>query len=512
MDSNTNTDATGLNGSAPAREPITTNVIDVSVQDHYCTRNYDGSSGGMESEGLLLLMKKIDAKYEGELYLDTVVTDDDTKMKKYITHAEYKPRGWKNHGGSLPNHIPAPKWFADPTHRAKCVAGAFFEMTKGPKSSTRATKLDALRMKKYYSYFIKQNCKKDINWLLEHAMAPLNHLFDDHPLCDSSWCHKKKALDNADQPPVDDKEERNKKTYYRSKVDDDKLFDAMKIKYTKYISKEYLQHCMHSFDTQINEGMNNSCAAYANKGKHYGGTSSLLTRVLIAAGVHLVGYHHFWTSCLNLLEVKIPHQFHLHLLAMDKEKVARYHRDHDFKNKAKRKKLEHEKFYNEYVAHQKDVARNLTYESRTGCADAPKTTSTCVHGDFGCDGKKKHKTEQSQHCDYHLSKRGGMTIVEARRIWIEKHGDGTNMSCTYANLSFYHLNSICTSKSVLFRDIVPAFIAVQDSNTPYKSVGNGIAQNKNDKVLHLAQNTKNSNLESASVVEDFDSIFQTALL
>ena len=36
----------------------------------------------MESEGLLLLMKKIDAKYEGELYLDTVVTDVDTKMKK----------------------------------------------------------------------------------------------------------------------------------------------------------------------------------------------------------------------------------------------------------------------------------------------------------------------------------------------------------------------------------------------------------------------------------------------
>ena len=81
-----------------------------------------------------------------------------------------------------PPHIPEPKWFADPTHRAKCIAGSFFEMTKGPVSPTRATKLDALRMKKYYSYFIKQNCKKDIEWLLEHAMAPLEHLFDDHHL------------------------------------------------------------------------------------------------------------------------------------------------------------------------------------------------------------------------------------------------------------------------------------------------------------------------------------------
>ena len=23
-------------------------------------------------------------------------------------------------------------------------------------------------------------------------MAPFNHMFDDHPLCSSSWCHKKR--------------------------------------------------------------------------------------------------------------------------------------------------------------------------------------------------------------------------------------------------------------------------------------------------------------------------------
>ena len=38
------------------REPIETKVIDVSVMDHYYMRNYDSSSGGMESEGLLLIM------------------------------------------------------------------------------------------------------------------------------------------------------------------------------------------------------------------------------------------------------------------------------------------------------------------------------------------------------------------------------------------------------------------------------------------------------------------------
>ena len=132
-------------------------------------------------------------------------------MKKIITRSAYKPRGWKNHGGPLPRNIPEPKWFTDPTHRAKCVAGDFFEMTKGPISATRATTLDALRMKKYYSYFIRQNFKKDIEWLLEHAMAPLEHLFHDHHFYDSTWYHKKKALETDDQPSVDPKENRARK-------------------------------------------------------------------------------------------------------------------------------------------------------------------------------------------------------------------------------------------------------------------------------------------------------------
>ena len=145
-------------------------MINTSAQDHPCVQNYDGSSGGMESEGLLLLMKQLQDKANGEIYLDYVITDDDTKMKKIISHPEYKDRGWKNHDGSLPLDTPAPNWFADPT-------GAFFKMTKGPMSDTRATKLDALWMKKYYLYFMKQNCRKDIKWRIGHAMAPYQPSF-----------------------------------------------------------------------------------------------------------------------------------------------------------------------------------------------------------------------------------------------------------------------------------------------------------------------------------------------
>ena len=64
------------------------------------------------------------------------------------------------------SHLIETKWFDDPTHRAKYVAGIFFEMTKSGSKETKTSNLDALRMKKYYSYFIKQTVTHlSIYWL-----------------------------------------------------------------------------------------------------------------------------------------------------------------------------------------------------------------------------------------------------------------------------------------------------------------------------------------------------------
>ena len=91
------------------------------------------------------------------VYYEYIVSDDDTTMKKYLTHPEKRPRGEVNIGGRLPKEIPVPKWFADPTHCAKCVAGKFFNYNKKNKNMS---KLDCLRLKKYYSYYIKCNRHK----------------------------------------------------------------------------------------------------------------------------------------------------------------------------------------------------------------------------------------------------------------------------------------------------------------------------------------------------------------
>ena len=46
------------------------------------------------------------------------------------------------------------------------MAGSFFDLCKGKRFATRAIKLDAFRMKKYYSYYIKQNQGKGTSWLM----------------------------------------------------------------------------------------------------------------------------------------------------------------------------------------------------------------------------------------------------------------------------------------------------------------------------------------------------------
>lgn len=134
-------------------EEMSTNMVDNTSHTN-CPCNYSGSSGAMESDGMLFLIKRLQSVINGKVFDEFIVSDDDNKMKKYLTHPVTRHTGKKNIDGKLPTEIHVSKWFADPTHRVKCVAGVFFYLGKVHK---KMTKLDALQLKKYYSYFVKQN-------------------------------------------------------------------------------------------------------------------------------------------------------------------------------------------------------------------------------------------------------------------------------------------------------------------------------------------------------------------
>ena len=320
----------------------------------------------------------------------------------------------------------------------------FFEMTKGGPAETRASKLDALRMKKYYSYYIKQNRSKPLEWLEANAMAPLNHLFGNHTLCSSNWCTCKameerpisttegekvpdeEIIECKENDAVDKRSERAKAGYYRCMINDKALYEEMKERYAKFISHNFLKQCKHEYDTQMNEGMNNSIAYFAPKGMNFCGSLSLQTRVYIAAGVQLAGHHFFWKTVLRSLDIDIPHQFELALIKRDRNNARKFFRVHDHKNMATRNRRYHEKFRMELVKAQNDKKRGAVYASKKGC-DVTSNKNVCTHSKYGCGGGMKHKSARSKKCLYYGSK--GPQLVAKWDTWVAtKNGltEGTN--------------------------------------------------------------------------------------
>ena len=53
----------------------------------------------MESDGVLWLMKRMYTKMLGTVFYEYIVSDDDTTMKKYLTHPNKGPSGAVNIGG-----------------------------------------------------------------------------------------------------------------------------------------------------------------------------------------------------------------------------------------------------------------------------------------------------------------------------------------------------------------------------------------------------------------------------
>ena len=81
--------------------------------------------------------------------LKSIVSDDDSTMRALLKHP-------KNHKrGKLNPEIPEPSWLADPSHRTKVVAKYIFALATLPKNKSTSTNIDAVRVKKYFGYMIK---------------------------------------------------------------------------------------------------------------------------------------------------------------------------------------------------------------------------------------------------------------------------------------------------------------------------------------------------------------------
>ena len=138
--------------------------------------------------------------------------------------------------------------------------------------------------------------------LRKRCKAVIEHLFDNHTYCDSTWCRKANVTKEVDElidtidhlptlshplantvspeekdhppspnspEPTDNSHETNKanESYYHSKEYDFDLYNQLIEAYEKFTTPERLAEILHPFDTQLNEALHHVIAKYAPKHK-----------------------------------------------------------------------------------------------------------------------------------------------------------------------------------------------------------------------------------------------------
>ena len=81
------------------------------------------------------------------------------------------------------------------------------------------------------------NSKKSVEDIKKNIMTPLDHIFDDHFMCDSKCCYKKR-IEEYDIMSVDKYSERMKGGYYMCKVNDKELYKKLIKKCEFYTMEE----------------------------------------------------------------------------------------------------------------------------------------------------------------------------------------------------------------------------------------------------------------------------------
>ena len=101
--------------------------------------------------------------------------------------------------------IPMPSFLAYPSHRVKVFAKHIYSIVNdGNSHKFGCTKEDALKIKKYWGYMIKNNRNKSLEEFQHAIKVHIEHMFNNNCKCSAKWCFNKIALEEV--------KEYNKKT------------------------------------------------------------------------------------------------------------------------------------------------------------------------------------------------------------------------------------------------------------------------------------------------------------
>ena len=106
----------------------------------------------MEADAVLSIYEFFYFESKKTIALQYIVSDDDSSMRTLLKHGYNHPKG------KLELEIPELDWLVDHSHRTKVVTKPIFALVNTTKSKLVCTKVDTIRVKKYYGYMIKNMC------------------------------------------------------------------------------------------------------------------------------------------------------------------------------------------------------------------------------------------------------------------------------------------------------------------------------------------------------------------
>ena len=185
-------------------------------------------------------------------------------------------------------------FLADLNDRIKTSMKPIFSFGKQAKNYTSCTTSLAKSIKKNWGEMLKQNRNKSLKDLMENAKSVLEHSYDCHVKCDSSWCYCKRAQEEEKKYHP---EEGHK---FYSKTKDSKLYLQLKGIIDSVDTEENMKQSLHPYDSNSNESLNKSVTRYAPKHKNLSSSQTLFVRIVITVEVYNMEFLNYWSTVCEL--------------------------------------------------------------------------------------------------------------------------------------------------------------------------------------------------------------------
>ncbi|CAF4449951.1 unnamed protein product [Rotaria sp. Silwood2] len=294
------------------------NLYDEIINNHDCESNYDGSSGGMEPQGIHDIFKRSVPKYQ--VQYTRYIGDGDSSVMWNLTQRPPYP------GIEIEKIEDINHWSKKILYRLEKLTQELKDTMLDPEKKrkgiggiNRLTKEMMIKFKFYYAKVINEY-KNDIDMMHKRTWAIYKHRIStneepDHDWC-GDWCGYKRSL-----LTVCSNCSLNIYVYFKTgtKYDQQKhslpkyVMEAIKPVFEDLASKETLQHVLNGSSQNANESFHSLLWSMAPKNRYCSGTI-----IDICLGLAVMIYNDGYLSIGEILHELLGEMGHFSYVAFDR--------------------------------------------------------------------------------------------------------------------------------------------------------------------------------------------------